>query len=260
MKVLTSAVIGLLGLSLNLTALAADASTGPSDKVIHDYLISHPEVLIEMSQQLQKQQSDQAQELSQQVIKIIPTVASKLLSSDHPTMGPSHAPVRVIEFFDYQCGHCKEMAPIVKELAKSHSNIAVSFIEFPIFGNSSVIASKAALAAKLQNKYFEMSHQLMLTDNPMTEQKVYDAAKKVGINVHQLKKDMESKEISKQIDANLALAKTLMLPGTPGFIVMSNNETQASSPSATQFFIPGATSPDVLGQMIDQVASAKPAK
>lgn len=57
-------------------------------KIAGDYLLAHPEILVQVSQKLLEQQQ------------------ALLTNPDTPATGPAEAKVAVIEFFDYQCVHC----------------------------------------------------------------------------------------------------------------------------------------------------------
>ena len=123
------------------------------EKVVHDYLVSHPEVLIEASQALQSKQQKQMQNEANSFIQ---KNAKELLTENITTSGSKSPNVTIVEFFDYQCGHCKKMQPVMTELVKKNPNVRVVYREFPIFGKSSTLASQAAVAAALQGKYPQM--------------------------------------------------------------------------------------------------------
>ena len=75
--------------------------------IVHDYLINHPEILIEATQALQEKQMQNMLEKAQ---KVIPHLVPLLLNDPtSPVAGNLKSSVAVIEFFDYQCIHCKKM-------------------------------------------------------------------------------------------------------------------------------------------------------
>ena len=51
------------------------------------------------------------------------------------------------------------------------------------------------------------------------DEKVFKAAKEIGLNIEQLKIDMNSSDISTQLKKNREVAKLLNLNGTPAFII-----------------------------------------
>jgi protein-disulfide isomerase len=220
------------------------------EKVVHDYLINHPEILLEVSQILQQKQQ---QTIQQQAKLAILGNANQLLNENMSIAGNPKGDVTLIEFFDYQCIHCKKMAPIISDLLKKNKNVRVIYKEFPIFGKSSELASRAALAAALQGKYLAMHNALFNQENRLTDQSIMDAAKSVGLNVAKLKVDMDSKPITDELDANRQLAEKLHLMGTPAFIIMATPAGKLKEGS-TPVFIPGAASEESLQELLKKAS------
>src|SRR5437016_4513875 len=81
-----------------------------------------------------------------------------------PVAGNPNGSVTVAEFFDYQCSHCISMAPVMANIIKDNSDVRIVFKEFPIRGSISEFASRAALAANMQGKYYEFNHAILTTD------------------------------------------------------------------------------------------------
>ena len=216
-------------------------------KVVHDYLVNNPQVLVEASQALQKRSQVQQQQVAMQAIK----QNAKQLFNDpsNPVAGNPNGTVTVIEFFDYQCGHCKSMNTTIKNIIAKNPNLRVVFKELPIFGGASQFAAKAAIASMKQgkNKYFTFHEALLSADNPLTQKKVFQVAQSVGLKVPQLKKDMNDPAIQQQLRTNFKLAQAIKLIGTPTFVIGNKAETKFR-------FIPGATSQQNMQQLIDQVA------
>ncbi len=250
---------GALTASLVSSAvMAADASTPPMpdaqkkeiEKVIHDYLVSNPEVLLEASQALQQKQQ---QNMQQQAQSAIQENAAQLFQGKLTTAGNPKGAVTVVEFFDYQCIHCKKMSPTIANLLKKDNNLRVIYKEFPIFGKSSEMASRAALAAGMQGKYQAMHDALFKIEKRMDNKIVMDTAKSLGLDISKLKTDMNSKEVTAILDANRQLAEKLHLMGTPAFIIASTPDGQLKEGSEPSF-IPGAASEESLQELIKKAA------
>lgn len=221
------------------------------ETVIHDYLIHNPEILIEVSQVLQKKQQDSMQKEAQSAIL---TNAEQVFMSGMTVAGNPKGSVTMVEFFDYQCIHCKEMKPVIDQLLQSDKNLRVVYKEFPIFGKTSELASRAALAAAMQGKYDVMHQALLKMDKGLTEAMVMDAAKKAGLDVDKMKKDMDSKETSDILSANRSLAQKLHLMGTPAFIIAATPGGKLKEGS-TPIFVPGGSTVQALQGMIKKVSS-----
>ncbi|WP_045107378.1 DsbA family protein [Legionella hackeliae] len=261
-NLLTAGVLATVMTSpLAIAAGAADTTKSDSmsatqkkeiEKIIHDYLVNNPEVLLEASQALQQKQQQAMQEQAQAAIK---DNANQLLNDDLTVLGNPKGNVTLVEFFDYQCIHCKKMAPVISELIKKDNNLRVVFKEFPIFGKSSDMASRAALAAAMQGKYKEMHDALIKQDQRLNEKIIMDTAKSIGLDTTKLKTDMESKKVTDALNANRELAEKLHLMGTPAFIVAATpagHLKEGSTPS----FIPGAASEESLQELIKKASTS----
>jgi protein-disulfide isomerase len=88
----------------------------------------------------------------------------------------------VIEFFDYNCGYCKRSFPELMELISENKDVKVILKELPVLGESSVLASKAAIASKKQNKYFLMHQELMNLSGKISINDIKDISENIGIN------------------------------------------------------------------------------
>lgn len=259
MKFKSLLTVGALAASMASSAIAADTNpaTPMSDaqkkeieKVVHDYLVANPEVLLEVSQALQQKQQQNMQQQAQSAIK---DNTDQLFQGKTTVVGNPKGNVTIVEFFDYQCIHCKKMSPVIDSLLKKDSDLRVVYKEFPIFGKSSELASRAALAAGMQGKYQAMHNALISIDKRLNDQIVMATAKSLGLDMKKLKTDMQSKEVTAILDANRELAEKLHLMGTPAFIVASTPNGQFKAGSEPSF-IPGAASEESLQELIKKAA------
>lgn len=252
--------IGVLASSMVVPAvLAADTANplSPAQKkdfeqLVHDYLVNHPEVLMEASQALQQKQQ---QAMQQQAQSSIGQNADQLFSEKYTVAGNPKGSVTLVEFFDYQCIHCQKMAPVIAELIQKDKNLRVIYKEFPIFGESSELASKVAVAAGIQGKYPQMHEALFKLDKRLNEQLIMEAAQSVGLDVTKLKVDMNGKEVTGALDSNRQLAEKMHLMGTPAFIVASTPDGQFKA-GTVPAFIPGAASAETLQDLIKKAANS----
>jgi len=220
------------------------------EQVIHDYLVNNPDVLVEASQALQQKQQQTMQKEAQSAITLH---GSSLVKGDLTVAGNPKGNVTLVEFFDYQCIHCKKMKPVVSELVKKDANLRVVFKEFPIFGKESELASKAAIAAAMQGKYLALQAALLKESDHLNEEKIMAIAKQCGVDVAKLKTDMASKTVADLLVENRQLAEKIHLMGTPAFVVLSTPNGQFK-PGSEIGFIPGAASEEALQALINKAA------
>lgn len=216
-------------------------------KIIHDYLVQNPQVLVEASQVYQDQELAKAKSKTQQaVIKNAKLIFNSPTNS--PTAGNLKGDVTVVEFLDYQCTHCKEMSTVVDNLIKSDKNVRIVIKQLPIFGGSSKFAAQAGVAAAKQGpQKFLVFHRVLLElPPPLTNEKVLELAKKSGLDVTQLQNDMKNKQVEDQINENFKLAQDLGLLGTPAFIIGNRDAKRVE-------YVPGAVTVDSLKTTISTV-------
>ena len=257
MKLASLLTAGALATVMSSPVVMAASSVTPEqqkdiEKVVHDYLVNNPEVLVEASQALQQKQQ---QNVQQQAKAAIFENAAQLFGGSSTVIGNPKGNVTMVEFFDYQCIHCKKMAPTISELVKKDKNLRVIYKEFPIFGKSSELASQAALAAAMQGKYMQMHEALLKVEKRLDTKVVMDTAKSIGLNMTKLQKDMESKEVTDQLEANRQLAEKMHLMGTPAFVVAATPAGQFNAKSEPAF-IPGAASEEALQDLIKKASNA----
>lgn len=216
------------------------------DKIIHDYIVKNPHVLVEATQTLRLQQEKKMQHEAME--SIARNKMALFNNPSSPSIGSKDAPVTLVEFFDYQCGHCRVMAPAIEKIISEDKSIHMIFKELPIFGDISNYAAKAALASAKQpnNKYYAFHNMLLTSSAPLTKESVMDIAKKAGLNIPMLNKDIDSPDIQKQLHDNMELAQALKVMGTPTFVISNKTHTKFE-------YIPGAVSAEELKTQIKKV-------
>ena len=146
--------------------------------------------------------------------------AIKLLSDiENPGIFRKQADVTIYEFFDYNCGYCKSVVKTIMDVLSEDKKINFVFVEFPILSQQSYFAAKAALASKNQDLYNKFHLSLMTIKGRVNEDKVFSTANEIGLDIDQLKIDMNNPKIEQQLAKNREIAKLLGLNGTPAFII-----------------------------------------
>ncbi len=183
----------------------------------YDFLPKNPEILVEMTNELDKRQAAE-QEKQQQ--KAIGDNADMIFRSPVTYVGGNpNGDVSVVEFFDYNCGYCRRALPDVVKLVNSDGKIRLVLKDLPIFGDESEDAAKGALAAMKQNKYFEMHQKLFSEPGKADKEKVLKIAKELNLDVDKLQKDMEDPSVKQALAENKDLAQKLGLQGTPLYLI-----------------------------------------
>ena len=202
-------------------AMAADAlSAAQKDevrKVVKDYLMEHPEVIADAINALQA--NEEKAKTDKQAATLKERKKDVFDLADGTILGNPKGNVTMVEFFDYNCGYCKAMFPAMMDTVKADGNIRLLMKEFPILGPSSITASKAALAARKQNKYSELHLALMSHKGSLTDDTVMQIAKDTGLDMAKLTKDMADPAVTTIITKNRDLAQDLDIQGTPALVI-----------------------------------------
>ncbi|MBA3662437.1 MAG: DsbA family protein [Gammaproteobacteria bacterium] len=236
------------------TPASAQVSVTPAERakietVVQQYLMQKPEVIIEAVQNFQRKQYEQAELTVKKTQQTASTFAAPLFRQDlDPIAGNPKGKVTIVEFFDYQCTHCVDMAPVVDAIIKANPDVRFVFKEFPIRGPLSDFAARAALAANKQGKYYQFSHALLGSNKPLTQELVYEVAQASGVDVDQMKKDMNNIETNNQLKKNMKLGQDLQLFGTPAFFIGKTDMSASGSIN----YVPGRMDQAQLQEAIDK--------
>jgi protein-disulfide isomerase len=187
------------------------------EAIIRQYLLDHPEVIMESVRGLQERQ--RAEEKKRAAAAIAARQDDLLQDPASPMAGNPAGDVTVVEFFDYRCGYCKRMAPAVKQLLADDPRLRVVFKELPILSQESALAARAALAAHKQGKYQALHEALMASDASLSMPEILALARELRLDTEKLQADMNMPEIQSAIQKNRALAQALGINGTPAFII-----------------------------------------
>lgn len=184
--------------------------------IIHDYLVSHPEVLVDAAKAFEAQQLDAQEQALTEVIDY-------LRNDDFtPVRGDRKAPHYLIEFFDYNCGYCKVVRSLTKKLQDEYDLVTI-YVEFPILSALSARAAAIGLAMYSQSpeKYLQYQDILMQINTRITdEEQIKDAVAKVGGNYDELSELVNSdKRIQTALRKNMELGQKIGVQGTPFFIL-----------------------------------------
>lgn len=223
-------------LTLALPVQAQDLDEAALKALILDTIRDNPEIVREAIEILQTREAE-AQALAS-AAALRAQKAALQNDPNAPVMGNPDGDVTIVEFFDYNCGYCRRVFPTVKDLVESDGNIRVVMREWPILGEESVFAARAALASRKQGKYAEFHDALMAHQGRASQANVLSIADDLGMDIDQLRADMEGAEVDAHLAASQQLTQSLGLNGTPAFVFGDQ-------------LIPGAIDLDQMKDLVD---------
>jgi len=211
------------------------------ERVVADYLKRNPDAVVDALRVYQaREEAEEANGRQARVAELWDKLAT--IDGD-PVIGNPEATTTLVEFFDYRCGYCKQVAADVRALVTEDKNLRIVMREFPILSPDSVTAARAALASQHQGKYLEMHTALMAAGGTLSEARIMDIAKGVGLDTERLKADMQRPEINATLQRNHQMAQALGIQGTPAFVTRNA-------------LVPGAVGPDALRKLVSDARSS----
>lgn len=222
-----------LTLVISLAAGFAGAAvwdlSGLGGRTTREYLLANPEVLPEAMEVLQQRE---------QLARIEPLRAQIETPFPGAVLGNPQGTVTLVEFSDYACTYCRKSIEDVDALIAANPDLKVVLHEMPILSAESADAARMALAAAQQGRYAQF-HAAMFRHGPPNAQTIEIAAKEAGVDLAKANAAIASGMFDAQLSANLALANSLGISGTPGWVV--GNRT-----------LNGAVGREAIGEAIEE--------
>jgi protein-disulfide isomerase len=138
-----------------------------------------------------------------------------------PSRGPEGGPVVVVEFADFECPFCQKIAPELDALWASHKDkvrFVYKFMPLAMHPHGE-LAARAAIAAQMQGKFWEMHHQLFANGQHLEPADLEAYAKAIGLDVDRFRADMQSPAVTARLDTDRKLADQLGVKGTPSIYI-----------------------------------------
>lgn len=200
-----------------LPAMAADFTEAQIKELALQAIRENPDIVMEAVAAIQQREDEAAEAEAQESLGSLREQLER--DPNAPVIGNPDGDVTVVEFFDYNCPYCRKASAEVEQVIAEDDGVRVLFREWPILGEGSVAAAKAALAARVQDRYSDLHEALMGAQGRLDEEAVMRIAGDVGLDLDQLRADMEAPEVQAHIDTSMQLAQSLGFSGTPSFVI-----------------------------------------
>lgn len=241
-------ILGVSLLALGLGAMPAraasfnDAQKTEIEQIVHQYILNNPEILFEAADKHRENQARKADEQSDSYLK---TNADKIFNNpNYHAIGNPKASVAFVEFFDYNCGYCKQAFPALQKTVEEDKDIKIIMIDTPILSEQSYNAARWSVAAGKLGKYVEFHTAAMKFQGPKDDANLAKLATEAGLDAAKVRELADTKEVKDQIDANMQIFRDMGLNGTPAF-------------AARDRVIRGFAGPEVLKQIAKDIRDGK---
>ncbi len=184
---------------------------------IESYLKSNPTIIRETLELAARKEQEEAEK---RVLESYKANIDELHNTDNLLyVGPKDAKITIVEFFDFNCGYCKRLAPALLKAIKNNPDVRVVFKPVGFLGETSETAAKAILAAAEKGKFFEIYEGLLTYNGRITNEVIDEQIKKAGLNVDEIKELMKTTSIDKKFEDVAALSRKVEVRGVPTMII-----------------------------------------
>lgn len=187
-------------------------------KRVRAYLLSHPEMLQEMSQRLDAKLVSAEDANRQRAASLLPSLRGAIERDPADFVANPGGAITVAEFYDYRCPHCAAAAPKVVALINSNPDVRFVFKEMPIFGPTSEHAARAALAVKNAGGDTLGIYTELMATHALDDEAIDRIALRRGARPGDLAPGGAAAAAA-HLAATASLFGKLSLEGTPAFVV-----------------------------------------
>ena len=175
-----------------------------------------PKFIIDALQNMEQKERQKSQE---QASKNAPEVASKIIAESKSVLGNKNGSKVIVEFFDYNCGHCKRQSVELEKLISKDKEIKVVLADLPILSEDSFIAAQVGVYIALNNNNKLADFYHLLNQKRADKNAIKEVLKSVGLPANYLDKARKDSSVKKIIQENYEYAKQVGLQGTPALII-----------------------------------------
>lgn len=217
MKKINAVYVSLLALVVAVVALVMCIVCCNKGSNVEQALNDNPEMIINAMQKYEQVQRENA---LKEAKELLAQSADELYNNENDGfLGNPEGKVVLVEFFDFSCGYCHRIYPVLKNVVAKNADLKLVVKPLAFLSPMSQYAAKAALAAKEQGKFAEVYSAIFEVKGPLTEAKIDEAAVLAGADLEQLKKDMESEKVNKTLSDVSALASKIRVNGVPTLVL-----------------------------------------
>ena len=211
------------------------------EKIVREYLLANPEIMLEVQDALEKKQEEMRVAQQKQTLE---ERSETVFNSNHQmVIGNPDAPITVVEFFDYNCGFCRRALADMDRILEENKDVKFILKEFPVLGEASLAAHRVSmsLVRNYPELYPEFHRQLLSHEGRKDGDVALEIAQFLGADRKTLVDDLANPESMAAFSEVYSIADGLGISGTPSYVIGDN-------------VVFGAVGYDRLKPMIDEQA------
>lgn len=220
LKLALAAVAAVLMLAPYTASQAIDTEERAEiELIIREYLLSNPELLLEVQQALETKQREEAAERA--ALALNDNRDTIFNSPNQGVIGNNGAPITIVEFFDYNCGFCQRAMDDMNALLKVNQDLKFVMKELPILSEGSVEASRISTAVYrlYPDRYAEFHNSLLGRQGMKDGNRALEVAREMELNVDELSAEARKDDVIDAFREANSLATSLGINGTPSYVI-----------------------------------------
>jgi protein-disulfide isomerase len=169
----------------------------------------------------------------------------------YPLFGAPEGVVTIVEFSDYECGHCRKAHELVRTLVHEfHGKVRLVHRHFPLdnacnprvprpFHANACLAAKAAICADRQERFWDYNDRLFADQKRLEKKHIIQMARELGLNVPAFEACLLDPKTDAELRRDIRDGIGWDVRGTPSFVI--NGE-----------FVKGARNEEGFRQLIQE--------
>lgn len=230
LRIILISTIAIIGVACSPTASQLKKVMQDNPDILHAAIEADPKGFFDVVQKVQSKAREQsmADQMNSELKRVIEEMKEPKQAVIEPTravLGPESAPITIVEWADYNCGHCSTAAETMTKIADEYQGkVRIVFKHLPILAKESRTAAEYMEAIALQDKEKAIKfHKEVFANQSKLRQEgeafLKKTAQSVGVDMARVNKDKKSDAVKKIIDSDVAEAQKFDFNGTPGFLV-----------------------------------------
>lgn len=168
---------------------------------------------------IEKMYKEEQQKQQQEASKKAPEIAKQIERSSKSVIGNKNGNKLIVEFFDYNCGHCKRQAVELKKIIEQNKDVKVILADLPILSANSLLAAQVGIYISLHENSKLEKFYTEFTKTQADPASIKAVLKKLKIDEKIIEKAKKDENVKSIIEQNYSYAKEIGIQGTPALIV-----------------------------------------
>jgi len=153
-----------------------------------------------------------------------------LTDGTEPVLGNPNGRITVVEFADFECPFCGQVAPDVHDLASASPDLRILFKNYPldqacnpnikrVFHKDSCRAAEAGECARQQGRFWELNRLMFMNQEDLDDDALRFMAGQVGLDMATFESCWNAPETVTAVQEDISSASAIGVDGTPSIYV-----------------------------------------